>query len=253
MNLPVFDLTGRTAVVTGGGRGIGKGICLALAQAGADIVVANRDTATAAETVREIQALGRKSIAVQTDVCQTAQIENLVNKTVATFGALDILVNNAGGTTKEMRVPPLQVTEEIWDAAIDLNLKSIFLCSQIAAKVMMQQKKGNIINISSWYAYMPSLVSMPYGAAKAGVNNLTQTMADVLGPYNIRVNAVAPGAVPTGPATRNCGNAAANPAPWDVSVSPKHMAWAVVYFASDASSYVTGQVLSVDGAIPKIV
>ena len=253
MNLSVFDLTGRTAVVTGGGRGIGKGICLALAQAGANIVVANRDTATAAETVREIEALGRKSIAIQTDVCQSSQIENLVNKTVATFGTLDILVNNAGGTTKEMRVPPLQVTEEIWDAAIDLNLKSIFLCSQIAAKVMMQQKKGNIINISSWYAYMPSLVSMPYGAAKAGVNNLTQTMAHVLGPYNIRVNAVAPGAVPTGPADPEVRERRRKSCPLGRLGVPEDIAWAVVYFASDASSYVTGQVLSVDGAIPKIV
>ena len=126
MNLPMFDLSGRTAIVTGGGRGIGKGICLALAQAGANIVVANRDTATAAETVREVEALGRKSIAIQTDVCQSTQVENLVNKTVEVFGTLDILVNNAGGTTREMRVPPLQVTEQIWDDAIDLNLKSIY-------------------------------------------------------------------------------------------------------------------------------
>ena len=100
MNLPVFDLTGRTAIVTGGGRGIGKGICLALAQAGANIVVANRDTATAAETVREVKALGRKSLAIQTDVCQRAQVEHLVKKTVEVFGTLDILVNNAGGTTR---------------------------------------------------------------------------------------------------------------------------------------------------------
>ena len=221
MNLPVFDLTGRTAIVTGGGRGIGKGICLALAQAGANIVVANRDTATAAETVREVEALGRKSIAVQTDVCQSAQVENLVKKTVEAFGTLDILVNNAGGTTREMRVPPLQVTEEIWDAAIDLNLKSIFLCSQIAAKVMIRQQKGNIINISSWYAYMPSLVSMPYGAAEAGVNNLTQTMAHVLGPIIFASMRLRPARYPPVPAIRKCGNAAASPARWGGSACPK--------------------------------
>jgi NAD(P)-dependent dehydrogenase (short-subunit alcohol dehydrogenase family) len=253
MDLPVFDLTGRTAIVTGGGRGIGKGICLALAQAGANIVVANRDSATAAETVREVQALGRKSLAIQTDVCQSNQVGQMVKKTVEAFGTIDILVNNAGGTTKEMRVPPLETTEEIWDAAIDLNLKSIFLCSQAAAKVMMQQKKGNIINISSWYAYMPSMVSMPYGAAKAGVNNLTQTMANVLGPYNIRVNAVAPGAVPTGSGDPEMRERRRKSCPLGRLGVPEDIAWAVVYFASDASSYVTGQVLSVDGAIPKIV
>ena len=150
MNLPLFDLTGRTAIVTGGGRGIGKGICLALAQAGANVVVANRDKNTGEETVREVEALGRKSLAIQTDVCQRVQVEQMIQKTVESFGTLDILVNNAGGTTPATRVPAMEMSEEIWDAMIDLNLKSTFLCSQAAAKVMIPQKRGNIVNISSW-------------------------------------------------------------------------------------------------------
>jgi 3-oxoacyl-[acyl-carrier protein] reductase len=253
MNLAVFDLTGRTAIVTGGGRGIGKGICLALAQAGADVIVANRDTATAAETVREIQAMGRKALAIQTDVCQSEQVERMVKKTVEAFGKIDILVNNAGGTTRDTRVPVLETTKAIWDAVMDLNLKSIFLCTQAVVKVMIPQKKGNIINISSWYAYMPSLVSLPYGAAKAGVNNYTQTMAHVLGPYNIRVNAVAPGAVPTGPGDPEMRERRRKACPLGRLGVPEDIAWAVVYLASDASSYVAGQVLSVDGAMPKYV
>lgn len=253
MNLPLFDLTGRTAIVTGGGRGIGKGICLALAQAGANVVVANRDKNTGEETVREVEALGRKSLAVQTDVCQRVQVEQMIQKTVESFGTLDILVNNAGGTTPATRVPAMEMSEEIWDAMIDLNLKSTFLCSQAAAKVMIPQKRGNIVNISSWYAYMPSLVCLPYGAAKAGVNNLTQSMAHILAPYNIRVNAISPGVVPTGPGDLELRERRRKAAPLGRLGTPEDIAWAVVYLVSDASSYVTGQVLSVDGMMPKLV
>lgn len=253
MNLPLFDLTGRTAIVTGGGRGIGKGICLALAQAGANIVVANRDKTTAEETVREVQALGRKSLDVQTDVCQRVQVENMIQKTVEAFGTLDILVNNAGGTTPATRVPAMEMSEEIWDAMVDLNLKSTFLCCQAAAKVMIPKKKGNIVNISSWYAFMPSLICLPYGAAKAGVNNLTQSLAHILAPYNIRVNAIAPGVVPTGPGDLELRERRRKAAPLGRLGTPEDVAWAVVYLVSDAASYVTGQVLSVDGAMPKLV
>ncbi len=251
MNLSKFDLTGRVAIVTGGGSGIGKGICLALAQAGATIVVANRNSVTANSTVQEIQAMGGKSLAIPTDVNSHSQIDQMVSKTVDAFGTIDILVNNAGGFTRDKMVPALSMSEEIWDEVVDLNLKSVFLCSQAAAKVMVQKKKGNIVNISSWYAFMPSPKCLPYGASKAGVNNLTQTMAHILGPYNIRVNAISPGEIPTGPGGE-LRERRIKMAPLGRLGSREDIAWAVVFLASDAAAYIDGQVISVDGATPNL-
>jgi NAD(P)-dependent dehydrogenase (short-subunit alcohol dehydrogenase family) len=253
MNFTKFDLTGKTAIVTGGGRGIGKGICLSLAQAGANVVVANRNANTAEATAREVQAIGRSSLAIPTDVCIPGQIEQMVRKTVETFGTIDILVNNAGGTTREMDVPLLEMSENNWDSAVDLNLKSVFLCSQMIARVMVPKKQGIIVNISSWLAFAPSLGCIPYGSAKAGVNNLTQTMANILAPHNIRVNAIAPGIILTD--RLGVGRVALSEVlelkrktvPLGRLGTPEDIGWVVVFLASDAAAYITGQVLSVDG------
>jgi NAD(P)-dependent dehydrogenase (short-subunit alcohol dehydrogenase family) len=255
MNLVKFDLTGRTAIVTGGGSGIGKGICLSLAQAGANIVVANRNADTAERTAREVQAMGNKSLAIPTDVCIRKQVEHMVSRTVEIFGTVDILVNNAGGTTPAMDVPALEMSEDTWDSVVDLNLKSVFLCSQAAAKIMSQKKKGNIINISSWLAFAPSLGCLPYGTSKAGVTNLTQTLARMLGPYSIRVNAIAPGVIPTGrfgeglSATSEGLELKRKQVALGRLGTPEDIGWAVVFLASDAAAYITGQVISVDGGI----
>jgi len=257
MNLAKFDLTGKTAIVTGGGRGIGKSICLTLAKAGANIVVANRDVVTGEATAREVRDIGKKSLAIPTDVCIRDQVEQLMNKTVATFGAIDILVNNAGGHTLEAMVPVLEMSEGIWDSVVNLNLKSVFLCSQAAAKIMVKQKKGTIINISSWYSFMPIPVCIPYGASKAGVNNLTQTLAHELGQYNIRVNAIAPGVIlPIGGGAEVVGNeileGRRKMSPLGRLGTPEDVGWAVVFLASDAASYIDGQVLTIDGALPRL-
>jgi len=247
MNLDKFDLTGKIAIVTGGGSGIGKSICLSLAQAGTNIVVANRNADTAETTAQEVRAMGNRSLVIPTDVCNRVQVEQMVNKTVEVFGTIDILINNAGGTTREMAIPALDMSEDIWDSVIDLNLKSVFLCSQAVAKVMIQKKRGNIINISSWFAFMPCLPCLPYGSAKAGVNNLTQAFAYILAPYNIRVNAIAPG--PTQKGEEELPRKMGPLGRWG---TPEDTAWAVVYLASDAAAFVTGQVLPVDGAIPRL-
>ena len=243
MYLTKFDLEGRTAIVTGGGSWIGKGICLALAQAGANIVVVNRSANTAEATAHEVQEIGRKSLAIPTDVCDYDQVQQMVNKTVEIFGAIDILVNNAGGTTQDTEVPILEMSERIWDKVVDLNLKSVFLCSQAVAKVMIQNKKGNIVNISSWFASMPCPQCAPYASSKAGVINLTQTLAYNLAPYNIRVNAISPGSIPKEDIYKKNGRLGR----WG---TPEDIAWPVVFMASDASAFVTGQVLTVDGAVP---
>ena len=253
MNLEKFDLTGKTAIVTGGGRGIGKGICLSLAEAGANIVVANRNADTANATAREVQVMGKSSLAIPTDVRIPGQVEQMVRKTVEAFGTIDILVNNAGGTTREMDVPLLEMNEDNWDSAVDLNLKSVFLCSQMVARVMVPKKKGNIVNISSWLAFAPSLGCIPYGSSKAGVNNLTQTLAHLLAPHNIRVNAIAPGIILTDrlgagkEATSEKLELKRKTVPLGRLGTPEDIGWVVVFLASEAAAYVTGQVLSVDG------
>lgn len=252
-----FDLTKRTAVVTGGGKGIGKGICLALAQLGANVVIAGRDIAMISQAAQEIGSRGGQSLAVQTDVCNREQVERLVQRAVEIFGRIDILVNNAGGIMSSQMVPALEMSESVWDYVVNLNMKSVFFCCQTAAREMMKQKKGNIINISSISGIQSYPMCVPYGASKAAVNSLTLSLATILGPHNIRVNAVVPGAITSG-----AGLQLAQEQPELVEQrkqsiplgrlgSPEDVGWAVAYLASDASDYVTGQLLGVDGAIPK--
>jgi 3-oxoacyl-[acyl-carrier protein] reductase len=217
--------------------------------------------------VQEIQAMGNKSLAIRTDVCSRDQIEQMVRKTVEAFGTIDILVNNAGGVPQEMMVPALDMSEATWDAVVDLNLKSVFLCSQAVARVMMPRKKGNIVNISSWVAFMASPSTIAYGASKAGVNHLTQTLAYVLGPYNIRVNAIAPGVIPAIQTGEMSGKKNTEFDKWLIEYieghrkacplgrlgTPEDIASVAVFLVSEAAAYVSGQVLSIDGAMPKML
>jgi 3-oxoacyl-[acyl-carrier protein] reductase len=255
MNIPQFDLTDRTAVVTGGAQGIGKGICLALARAGANIVVADLNLDGADGIAREVEALGRKSLAIATDVCNSEQVEAMVQKTVEVFGAIDILVNNAGGP-KHM-VPIMEMTESDWDDTVDVNLKSVFLCSQAAARRMTERKKGNIVNIASVSAFVAFPLCVPYGASKAGVINFTQSMGHILGPHNIRVNAVAPGSIDTGSRKSffeqhpELEHFHPESVPLRRLGTAEDVAWAVLFLASDASAYVNGQVISIDGGSPR--
>lgn len=257
MNIAQFDLTGRTAIVTGGGQGIGKEICLALAQAGANIVVVELNPDTADRTAREVEALGRKSLAIQTDVRRQEQIETMVRQTIGVFGSIDILVNNAGGIGPEHFVPAMEMSESTWDDVINRNLKSVFLCSQAVAKSMITQKKGTIVNIASIAAFVGHPLCVPYGVSKSGVVNLTLTMANMLGQYNIRVNAVAPGSVATESREvifarhPELARLRLEAVPMGRLGTTEDVAWVVVFLVSDASSYVSGQVVRIDGAASK--
>ncbi|MEE8472908.1 MAG: SDR family NAD(P)-dependent oxidoreductase, partial [Dehalococcoidia bacterium] len=188
-----LSLEGKKAIVTGGGRGIGRAIALALAGKGADIALADV-TPDAEGVAEEIRKLGRRSIAVRTDITQGDQVEKLVATATAELGTVDILVNNAG----IMRVAPfLEMGESAWQKVMDTNLKGAFLCSQAAGRVMAKNGGGSIVSLASIAAFKSIPNSAAYCVAKAGVVMLTRTMAAELAPYKIRANAIAPGLVQT--------------------------------------------------------
>ena len=246
-----FDLSNQTAVVTGAGKGIGRGIALCLAQAGANVVVAARNANDLAEVVSAVEGLGAKALAVPTDVTVSEQLENLAQQSLATFGGIDIWVNNAGGLPDATPRYLTRTPEDRWDAQIDLNLKAVWAASVVAANNM---DTGSIINISSRSAKGPGLKNGPYGAAKAAVNSLTESLALELAP-KIRVNAVAPGPIPTENFNDSTNFPADKPLAEMLRVplgrvgEPDDIGNVVVFMASPASSWVTGQCLYVTGGL----
>ncbi len=248
MNLNIFSLADKVAIVTGAGRGIGKAIALGLADAGAYVVVAARTASDIENTAFEIEKKGTKALAVPTDVRLSDQVNNLVNATMNKFGRIDVLVNNAGGS---FNVPVMNMSEGGWDAIIRENLKSVFLCSQTTAKVMIDQKRGVIINIASIAGLEAYVFNASYGAAKAGVISLTKTMAMELAKYNIRVNAIAPGFIATEGVLQLFAHhpEVSKQIPLARLGNPEDIVGGVIYLASDASVYVTGETLVIDGGL----
>ncbi|MCX6000827.1 MAG: SDR family oxidoreductase, partial [Chloroflexi bacterium] len=185
MILDRFSLSGKVAVVTGSGRGIGRGIALAFAEAGADVVCTARTASQIEATAAEIRVLGRKALAIPCDVTDRQQVESMVARTIQEFGRIDVLVNNAGAGTFRKA---MKLSERAFEFNLRQNLLSTFLCSKAVARVMLEQKTGSIVNISSRQSQIPSVGQIAYGAAKAGINSLTRTLAWELAPH-IRVNA----------------------------------------------------------------
>ncbi len=246
-------LKDKIAIVTGAGQGIGKGIALGLAREGAHVVV-NYPSAPFAEKAEavaaEIRALSRQSITVQADVSKGAEVRALVDKTVATFGRLDIQVNNAG---VDPHVPFLDMTEEQWDFIIDVNLKGNFLCAQAAARAMLQTGGGKIIIISSIHSLQTYQRITAYAAAKGGLNAMTRQLALELGPHHINVNCIAPGPIHVEKFYAISPDYDPHMYDHEIPVGtigyPADIANAVIFFASDESGFVTGQVLLVDGGL----
>jgi NAD(P)-dependent dehydrogenase (short-subunit alcohol dehydrogenase family) len=243
-------LPGKTAIVTGGAAGIGRGIALRLAEEGADVVIADIDERIARETAVEIEALGRRALVISTDVSRKGQVDAMVAQ-ASEFGRPDILVNNAG---IEHITPLFDVSEVEWDRTLMINLKGTFLCSQAVARVMIADSGGGkIVNLGSVAAITPPEREPHYSASKGGVHTLTKQLALELGPHGINVNAVAPGIVRNGLGTRH---SLADPelaekirqnTPLRRIATPRDVANAVLFLASEEANHITGVILPVDG------
>lgn len=245
-----FDLQDQVAIVTGGGTGIGRAISEALAQSGAHVVVCSRSMEHLEPTAKKIKELGCESLAVACDVRKEDQVNDVVKQTVDKFGKLDILVNNAGASF----VCPIEdVSLNGWNAIFGINATGTFLFSKAACREMKKQKKGVIVNIASIAGRDGAPMMAPYGAAKAAVINFTKALAVEFAQYNIRVNCIAPGMIITEAVQQQMGitpestqeRFAHRPIPrWG---NPQEIAWPVVFLASDASGYMTGETICIDG------
>jgi NAD(P)-dependent dehydrogenase (short-subunit alcohol dehydrogenase family) len=245
-----FSLDGRVAVITGGGTGIGRGAALVLAQHGAHVVLSARRPEPLEETAAEIVAMGRRALALPADVTSADECQRIVDTAMAEFGRVDIVVNNAGGAeTKSLA----RWTEEEWHQVLDLNLGSVWFLSRAAAKHMIEQGKGAIVNISSGASLLAMPQAAPYGAAKAAVNNLTGSMAAAWTPKGIRVNAIAVGAVRAATLLDDAARYGLDPEAIGLMNAqgrlgePEEIGYGVLFFASDASSFCSGQTLYMHG------
>jgi len=249
--IDTFRLDGQVAVITGAGRGIGEGIALCLAEAGADVVLAARRGAEIEGVAEQVRALGRRALAVPTDVLDMGALDALAQAAVDGLGRLDLWVSNAGGAQDRTMRTLAETPEAAWDNQIDLNLKAVWAGANAAAQRMSDG--GCIVNISSVGALRPGPTNGPYVAAKAGVNSLTMTLSAELGP-RIRVNGVAPGPIPTEvmfEATKLTEEQLTQYIAPTLTMkrlgTPRDVGAAVVYLASPAASWITGQTLVVAG------
>ena len=241
-------LSDKVAIVTGASRGIGRAIALALAAEGAKVVVNYaRSDAAANEVVKVITDQGGEAIAVQADVSDAEQVQNLIKETRSQYGQIDVLVNNAGITRDTLL---LRMKLEDWQAVIDLNLTGVFLCTQAVSKIMLKQRQGRIINIASVAGQMGNPGQANYSAAKAGVIGFTKTMAKELASRNVTVNAVAPGFIATEMTRELDAEGILQYIPLGRYGQPEEVAGMVRFLAGDpAATYITGQVFNVDGGM----
>ncbi|MEM7019053.1 MAG: SDR family oxidoreductase [Pseudomonadota bacterium] len=250
-----FRLDGQVAVVTGGGRGIGEGLALGLAEAGADVVVAARRTEEVDAVAEKIRALGRRALAVTCDVMEIEQVQMLAQRAFDEMGALTCWVSNAGGADDRVPRTFLEMPERQWDFQLNLNLKAVWTGAQAAGNIMKDNGGGTIINISSAAAGRASPNNGPYAVAKSGVDNLTQTLAAEMAPLGIRVNGVSPGPIPTEVFMEFLNLKEEDipelgkrlQIPLGRVGMPEDIAPAVVYLASEASSWMTGHTISIKG------
>lgn len=241
---------GKTAIVTGGSRGLGRAVCLELAAGGANVVLCYAgNEAAAQETVRAVEALGAKALAVRCDVADAARVDELVKAAMEAFRRIDILVNNAGITRDNLL---MRMSEADFDAVIAANLKGAFLCMKAVSRLMLKQRYGRIVNLSSVVGLRGNAGQVNYAASKAGVIGMTKSLAKELASRGVTVNAVAPGFIETDMTAalpEAARTAAQNGIPMSRLGAPEDVAKAVGFLASDDAAYITGQVLAVDGGM----
>ncbi len=244
-----MELSGKVALVTGAAQGIGKAIALLLAENGADVAVSDINLEKAQETAHEIQEMGRKSLAIRVNVADAQEVERMIETIVEQFGRIDILVNNAGITRDRLI---LRMTEEDWDAVLDVNLKGTFNCTKSAIRHMAKQRSGKIVSIASVSGEMGNPGQANYAASKAGVIGFTKTIAREFASRGINVNAVAPGFIQTAMTDaipEKAKETLKQMIPMERLGQPEDVAQAVLFLVSERSSYITGQVLNVNGGI----
>ena len=245
-----MDLSERVAIVTGGGRGIGRAIAIKLAEVGATVVINDVGDSTPAEGVaEEISKMGRQSMVALADVSQSAEVASLVDNTVEKYGKVDILVNNAGITRDQLI---MRMSDDEWDKVLGINLKGVFLCSKAVLRPMMKQRWGRIISISSIVGLIGNAGQANYASAKAGIIGLTRTIAKEVASRGITANAIAPGFIDTAmtkqlPEERR--QELINQIPLGSLGTPHDIAEVVAFLASEEARYITGQVITVDGGI----
>jgi NAD(P)-dependent dehydrogenase (short-subunit alcohol dehydrogenase family) len=254
-------LKNRVAIVTGGAKGIGRGICLKFAQEGCNVVVNALHIEGARKVAAEVKALGRRSLAIKADVANSAEVNVMVERTVKKFGKIDILVNNAGGTGLAKDSAIEDTSEEDWDRIVDINLKGQFLCCRAVVPYMKKNHYGKIINVSSMGAIQPPAPIVHYHAAKGGVLSLTKNLAFELAAFNITVNAILPGPIKSEffnemlkAMSKKEGEAffrmLGKRVPMGRMGTPEEVAGVALFLASGLSSYVTGEAICVGGGLP---
>jgi NAD(P)-dependent dehydrogenase (short-subunit alcohol dehydrogenase family) len=248
--MEIFDLSGRIAIVTGGNQGIGFSIARGLASAGATVVIANRRVPEGQKAAESLKKEGLNALAIPVDVSNISSIKSLVSKVINDYGEIDILVNDAG---IQISKPAEELSEEEWDHMMNVNLKGLFFCCQLVGQGMIKRKKGKIINISSIVSKIARPGRSIYATTKAGVSHLTRSLALEWAKYNIDVNAIAPGLTLTDinkkyfAEHRDELNKLISSIPKGREAYTSDYVGAAIFFASDASDYITGQVLFVDG------
>jgi NAD(P)-dependent dehydrogenase (short-subunit alcohol dehydrogenase family) len=250
-SLPSFSVEGRVTVATGASRGIGLALARGFAASGAPVVLVARSADDLDTAARELVSLGARALAIAADVTDEAQVTEMVRRARDEFGRIDVLINCAGGTGADRSIPILDMDAQVWERIVDLNLKSAYLCCRAVGRVMADQGRGSIINFSSGTGVHPVQGMSHYGPAKAGINQLTRTLALEMGRYNIRVNAISPGLIDTETERRYMPPAAferySKAVPLGRVGRPADILGLALFLASDASAYISGAVIPISG------
>ena len=247
--LESLSLDGKVVIVTGGGTGLGRAAVIALARAGADLVIAARRRGPINEAASEVTALGRNALAIPTDVTDSSQVDQMVARALERFGKVDVLINNAGGTTDSVHAPIWEITDEQWRIGIDTNLTGAFYCARAVSRHMVDRGEGKIINVSSGFGLRGARDLYMYSCGKGGVVQLTRSLAMGLGRYGVTANTIVPGFIPTSGTDSMRENlpVSGELIPIGRLGKPEEIGPVAVFLSSNASNYMTGEIITLDG------